>query len=398
MLKNKKLQVLCKATLVIALSNCWLNTVNAEAYSGAEASAAERKVSFWDLTALEPAYFSAKPKARNDGIEVGKLALGQKNKDDVFKLAYEIAAGKHGKYDSMLVSHKGELVFESYYQKGRIDLAHGQASAAKGLTSLVLGRAIQLGYLSMDDFNKPLINFLKDLDRAKLADGAEKITLHKALTMRGGIRIGEEQGIAIEQEPEKVQGQQHVQVLLEHTPAITAKSQEYSYGNFNPTLVMQVINAVVPGGAQKFIKRELLDKMGITNYKWNAAVSGLPAAGWRVSLTSRDMLKLGSLLNNKGKWQGQQLISVDYLTQATKGIVQPTEDWIPEQYLYGYFFYQTPVAVGDKTYDVNFAWGGGGQYIIAVAELDLTVVITGHDGQDKIMPQVLKTLVPAIVG
>lgn len=396
MLNNKTTKALVAAILVISTSGSMLlNTAKANTKTMAEASEAEAKVSFWDLTALEPAYFSASPEAGKDGLTVGKLAIEQKHKDEVFKLAYEIAAGQHGKYDSLLVSHKNQLVFESYYQKGRINLAHGQASAAKGVTSLILGRVVELGYLSMDDFDKPLINFLKQLDKGKLADGADKITLHKALTMRGGIRLSEEQGRELDEQPDKIKGQKHVQALLEQTPAITAKSQEYAYGNFNPTLVMQVINAVVPEGAEKFIKQEFLDKLGIANYKWKTAASGIPEAGWRVSLTSRDMLKLGSLINNKGKWQGQQFVAADYLAEATKGLVKPTEDWMPKDFLYGYFLYQTPVKVGDKTYKAKFAWGGGGQYIIAVTELDLVVVITGHDRDDKIMSQVVERLIPA---
>ena len=46
-------------------------------------------------------------------------------------------------------------------------MPHGQASAVKAYTSLVLGRAIQMGYLSMEDLNKPLIRFLKDVNPKK---------------------------------------------------------------------------------------------------------------------------------------------------------------------------------------------------------------------------------------
>jgi len=77
-------------------------------------------------------------------------------------------------------------------------LPHGQASAVKGYTSLILGRAIQMGYLTMDDLDKPLMYFLKNLDAKKFVKGAEKITLHKALTMHGGLTIDREKWKAIE--------------------------------------------------------------------------------------------------------------------------------------------------------------------------------------------------------
>jgi CubicO group peptidase (beta-lactamase class C family) len=83
------------------------------------------------------------------------------------------------------------------------------------------------------------------------------------------------------------------------------------------------------------------------------------------------------------------------LAKATSRITKPTENWIPGTFSYGYFWYQTDMKVGDKSYDAKFPWGGGGQYIIAIEELDLIVVITGHDREDKIMEQVSKKILPA---
>lgn len=362
-----------------------------------EVAASEANLSFRDIPILEKAFIDTAPAARNGAIPVGELGVDAGEKAMIIKLAEEIGDGKHGSYDSLLIAHKGKLLFESYYRRGRINLAHGQASAVKAYTSLALGRAIQMGYLTMEDLDKPLVSFLKDLDPAKFVEGAEKITLHKALTMHGGLSIDREKWKEVENNPAPLQGQGLVQTLLEHSGPITAESQTYLYGNFNPMLVMTVIDAVVPGTAQDFIKNEILDKLGITNYSWDTHISGLPQAGWMVSMTSRDMLKWGSVVLNKGKWKGEQLISAEYLAKATSGIVKPTEDWMPDSYRFGYFWYYTPITVGDKSYDATFAWGGGGQRVIVVDKLDLTIVITGHDAEDTIMAQISNAVLPAFV-
>lgn len=355
-------------------------------------------VSFWDIPHLNNAFVSTTPEDRKDGISVDTLSVNSNDRNAILKLSQEIFDGKHGSYDALLISHKSKLVFESYYKKGRVNLPHGQASAVKAYTSLVLGRAIEMGYLSMEDLHKPLIHFLKDIDPEKIAKGAEKITLHKALTMHGGLTIDSDTWKEIEKDSIRLKGQGLVQTLLEESRPITPESQTYLYGNFNPMLVMTVIDAVVPGTAEDFIKRELLDKLGITNYKWSNHSSGLPEAGWRASIMSRDMLKLGNLVLNKGKLNGEQLISVAYLDKATSGIVKPTQDWMPKDYRYGYFWYQTLVKVGDKSYDTAFAWGGGGQRVIVIEELDLTIVISGHDGEDdKIMTQISEIIIPTFV-
>ena len=377
--------------MTVVRSVAWLSSLMSHVSSYGD------EVSFWSIPHLNNAYVSPTPEDRKDGISVDTLLVNSNDRNAILKLSQDIFDGKHGNYDALLISHKNKLVFESYYKKGRINVPHGQASAVKAYTSLVLGRAIQMGYLSMEDLNKPLISFLKDVNPKKFTKGAEKITLHKALTMHGGLTIDSDEWKDIENDSVRLKGQGLVQTLLEKSKPITSESQKYLYGNFNPMLVMTVIDAVVPGSAEDFIKTELLDKVGITKYKWSTHTSGLPEAGWRASIMSRDMLKLGNLVLNKGKLNGEQLISVEYLTKATSSIVNPTQDWMPKDYRYGYFWYQTQVKVGDKSYDTAFAWGGGGQRVIVIEELDLTIVISGHDGEDKIMTQISEIIIPAFV-
>lgn len=392
---NSKFKYMLTATLLSSISSFAAAHADDNGGVTAEATAAEAAGPFGDITPLEKAFIDTTPDVRDGAVQVGELGVDAGKKAAIIKLAEEIAEGKHGRYDSLLIAHEDKLLFESYFLRGRINLAHPQASATKAHTSLILGRAMQLGYLTMADLNKPLIDFLGDLDRSKLVEGAEKITLHKALTMQGGLNGVGEKWEELEKNPAPLQGQGLVQTLLEESGPITDETQTYLYGNFNPMLVMAVIDAVVPGTAQDFIKTEVLDKLGITNYKWDTHVSGLPQAGWMVSITSRDMLKFGSVVLNKGKWNDEQFIPSDYIEKATTGFVKPTEDWMPDTYRYGYFFYQTPLTVGDKSYNATFAWGGGGQRIIVVDELDLTIVITGHDRDDKLMDQIETIIIPA---
>ena len=366
-------------------------------------SAVEAKMSFWDMPYLQDAFINTKPELRKDGIPVNKLEKSGANKAHIIKLAKAIANKKHGLIDSLLIAHKDELVFESYYLRGRVDLPHMQASSTKSYVSLAIGRAIQLGYLTMADLNEPVINFLKDLDTSKLIQGAEKITLNKALTMRSGMRISREQLKAFNNNPKQLKGQGQIQMFLENSPVISSKSQEFKYTNTDPMLAMQVLDVVVPGSAKDFIKRELLDKMGIVIYEWKDDVSGLPMAPYRSSMTSRNMFKWGKLISNKGKWNGEQLISESYITKATKRIVQPKADetfFVNDNVTnpgYGYYFWQADMKVGNKNYFSISAQGGGGQYIVMIEELDLILVTTAHEREDKTMQIIAEQILPAFV-
>ena len=360
-----------------------------------EATPAEVALSFRDIPVLEKAFIDTTPVADEGSLAVGELGRDGGDKGAIVKLAQQIADGEYGNVDSLLITHKGKLLFESYYRRGRINLPHPQASATKSYTSLILGRAIQMGYLTMADLDKPLISFLPELDPTKFVEGAGKITLHKALTMRGGLSIDREEWAELEKNPAPLQGQGFVQTLLENSAPITAESQGYLYGNFNTVMVMAVIDAVVPGTAREFIETEILDKLEISNYNWETHISGLPYAGSTVSMTSRDMLKWGSLVLNEGKWQGEQFIPADYIAKATAGIVKPTQDWMPDIYRYGYYWYQADFAVGNKSYDTTLAWGGGGQRVIVVDELDLVIAMTAYGRGDTIMTGISNIVLPA---
>lgn len=357
----------------------------------------------WDVPALEKAVIDTAPAEREDGLVVGKLGVDGGDKDMIVKLAQEIADGQHGNYDSLLIVHKGKFLFESYYLLGRVNLTHPQASATKSYTSLALGRAIQLGYLTMDDLDKPLASFLKDLDPDKFVEGVEKITLHKALTMRGGLRVSEAKREEFQENQYRLKGQGEVQVHFENSEPITEETQKYLYGNFNPELVMQVIEAVVPGTSEEFIESELLGKMGITTYSWQTGVSGLPFGGWRSSITSRAMVKLGALVMNKGNWNGEQLIPEAFIAKATSRILQTGDDEVfgggKDVYNqgYGYFWWSADLNYDNKSFFSVSAQGGGGQFIILIDELDLMVVTTAHMREVMTLQMVAERILPAFI-
>ncbi|MFK7886556.1 MAG: serine hydrolase [Gammaproteobacteria bacterium] len=367
-------------------------------------SSDDPELSFREVPILNKAFISSAPEDRKDGIAVGALGVDAGDKERILALAQEIADHKHGRFDSFLIAHKDKLIFESYYARGRIDLPHFQASATKAYTGLLLGRAIQLGYLTMEDLDKPLVSFLKDLDSAKFVDGAESITLNHALTMRSGIRISDEQKQKMEENPDRLKGQGEVQALLEHSAPITEESQVFKYAG-GPGLVMQVIEAVVPGSAQDFAKSELLDKLGIENYRWPIhEPTGLPVSGSRAQLTSRDMLKFGTLASNNGKYNGEQLIPQAFVGKAIARILTTDSDYevhyggkdVSNQG-YGYFWWSADLNSDHRNYFTSSAQGGYGQFIILIDELDLMVVFTAHDNETNYLQLTAERILPAFI-
>lgn len=345
------------------------------------------------LPDLEQPYITEAPQDKHDGLAVGKLGVDGGNRELIKKYAADLAApakdDQAGNVDSLLISYHGKLIFESYYRRGRGNFPHYQMSITKSYTALGIGRAIQLGLMKMEDLDKPAIGLLKNLDTTKLVAGADTITLAQAMQMNSGIRLPEAKAKELMKNPAQLKGQAEIQAYLQFSAPIPPMPREFKYQEPDTAITMQVLNAVAPEGAEKFLKTELLGRLGITQYQWEPALSGLPKSAAGSALLSRDMLKFGQLILNHGKWQGEQLIPEAYIKRATSPNV-----FAYGTAHYGFFWWVEDFTVDGKTYHAVEGRGAGGQFIFMFPELDLVTVVTSHD---KGMGDMLKTLPPRII-
>ena len=352
------------------------------------------------LPDLSPAFISTTPTPRHDGLKTGSLPSNPAFNRVVTQLGNEIAKAQHARYDSFLISHQDTLVFESYYLKGRVNLPHGQASATKAYTTLAIGRAIQLGYLTMADLHKPVHQFFKSLETKDFVSGFENVTLDHTLSMRSGIQIDDATRKKLGEAPEKLVGTGLLKAYFSNSKPITNATQVYNYQSIDPRITMLVLDAVVPQGAKSFIKRELIDKLGIKHYAWADNISGVPEGAHSAMMTSRDMLKWGRLIKDKGVWQGKQLVPIAFIDSATNKKAIPHSDTYDfSSFDYGYYIWQTDMSAGGKTYRCNLAWGGGGQYVITFDGLDVVIAVTARSRglEDKTLELVEQRILPHLI-
>jgi len=347
------------------------------------------------LPYLEKPFISLAPRDRKDQLPVGTLGKDGGDKKLVLKYARKLAEKsgnpKSGKTDSLLIAYKGKLLFESYFRRGRANYPHYQMSITKSYTAMALGRAMQLDYLSMEDLDKPVVSFLKKLDASKLAKGANKITLHEAMHMSSGIRLPKKKINQLINQPERLLGQGQIQAYLQFSSPIPPYPRDYKYQASDPSITMQVLQSVVPGSAEDFIRDELLKPMGIGNYHWQDDLSGLPKSAAGSSLLSRDMIKMGMLVLDGGKWKGKQHLPEAFVKKANSPIVQTNEDnW------YGYFWWSQKLSIDGVKYPVIQGRGAGGQFIFTFPTLELVVVATAHNkGMGTMLRTLPQQLIPA---
>ena len=350
----------------------------------------EKKIPYLNQPFISPA-----PRDRKDQLKVGKLGAGGEDRERILAYACRLAepsdSVKFGNTDSLLIAHRGKLILEAYYRRGRVNYPHYQMSITKSYTAYAIGRAIQLGHMTMEDLNKPVASFLKDIDSSQLAEGANEITLDQAMQMSSGILLPQKRLSDILSQPEQLLGQGQAQAYLHFTRPLPPAPKPFKYQASDPVLTMQVLEAVVPGTAEQFICDHLLKPLGISNFNWQEDLSGYPKSAAGSSIRSRDMIKFGLLTLKQGTWNGKQLLPRAFVTKATSPLVQTNEE-----NFYGYFWWHQTREIQGRKYPLIQGRGAGGQFIFVAPSIDLVIVATAHNqGMGKMLKELPENLIPA---
>ena len=120
-------------------------------------------------------------------------------------------------------------------------------------------------------------------------------------------------------------------------------------------------------------------------YLANATRYGWPdlwnASGLR--LRPRDAAKIGQLVLNRGQWNGQQIVSADWIAQSITPRFQAV-GYFGGTLFYGYQWWMGRSLAGGREIKWVGAFGWGGQRIFIVPELDLVMMTTAAQyGQPK---------------
>ena len=158
---------------------------------------------------------------------------------------------------------------------------------------------------------------------------------------------------------------------MEHEPG---EKYEYSDGGIN--LLSGVIQTTTNQYLPLFMQQQLLLPMGINNFQMRTSPVGRGYLAGHFYLRPIDFTKFGLLMLNEGKWNGEQLISKSWITES----ISPKVDKE-----HGYFWRLNERDVAGKNMKSIEAWGNGGQFLIIIPEIDMTITFTG--GNYNVYPE-----------
>ena len=275
------------------------------------------------------------------------------------------AAENLGRVKFLIVSCQDTFYKSEFFLPGAETQAHDIMSVTKSVTSLLIGIAIDKGFIPsidepIDNYIRPLVN---DLDPAK-----GQITIKQLLTMTYGLEWSEIPGpsefMQWYNSPDKL-------LYILNKPFVAIPGQSFNYSDGASHLASVVLSQATNMNANEFAQQYLFTPLGITERNWTTDNRGFNYGGVRLYLYPEDMLKIGKLVLNKGKWQNEQIVSEEWVNESTQFQIS-THNVIAYGSSYGYYWWRATA----NDYNFFYANGWAGQFIIIVPDYSLIVAAT----------------------
>jgi CubicO group peptidase (beta-lactamase class C family) len=259
---------------------------------------------------------------------------------------------------SVLIVRNGYVVLESYYRKGPDEL-QDVFSVTKSITSILVGIALQKG--EIQGIDSSVLSYFHKIKAGERSALWGDITIRHLLTMTSGI--GGQIGYGI--------GLTELQDIV-NTPLQNKPGEAFAYNGVNSNLLSMILTERTGLQASEYAKKYLFIPLGIAKYDW-LQQEGYTNGADDLRLTTRDMAKIGYLYLKNGVWDGNSLVSKDWVTESTRRQVSTGDLYRDQSWGYGYQWHVLSVG-GHGTF---IALGFSSQVICVVPDLRMVVVLTG---------------------
>lgn len=283
---------------------------------------------------------------------------------------------QHEGLTSLLVMKDGKLYLERYYNGNDKDTLFEVHSCTKTVIAILTGISYDQGMIG--DENTSFLNLFHDLKLPEVKDGFKNIRLKDMLSMSSGINWDQYSGSFKIKMNIIANGIDYGLNLIPGANIIHKPGTNFNYDSNESRSLMAMVAYNSGMEDIDFLDKYLFGKLEIYNYMWPYNSSGLLSGGMDLFLCSRDLAKIGQLLLDKGVYKGEQIVASQWVEKMLAVTLENVEceDIKPQDILdYGYYMWHTKY----KGYDVNFAYGKGGQYIFIVPKLNICVVTSAID-------------------
>ncbi len=303
----------------------------------------------------------------------------QKMKMNLLKQLIDYVESESINLHSIVVVQHGYIVFEEYLGPGFLEQEHYLWSVTKSFMSALYGIAYELGYI--EDFDAKVLSFFPNVTVDRYDPRKENITIANLLTMTTGLLWQDDANWV-----PMVSAPNQVEYIL-GLSLINDPGTVWNYDTGGTHLLSAILQEVYGNTTLDFAEKYLFSKIGITDYSWDQDKQGIYYGGHGMYMTTRDMARFGYLYLNNGTWDGEQVISSEWINVTTSPLISLWSGWA-----YGALWWIRT--------DLGFysARGRYDQMIYVLPEQDIVVAITSNNAPGSFDPDYLieHYIIPAV--
>ena len=271
---------------------------------------------------------------------------------------------RRGMTTHSLLMMKGDKIFAEYYWAPfHRDFLHRMYSQTKSYVSIAIGLLIDEGKVALD---APIISYFPDKIRRDIPEYLKAQTVRDMLMMETSCHPPYWFGTA---NPDRTDE------YINDSQVIRPSATIWEYDSAGSQVLSSLVERLSGMKLMEYLKMKVFDKMG--TFRTARILETQNGDSWGDSAllcTTRDMASGGRFVMNYGLWNGEKLLSEQYLRDATSALVDNNVDGFDGCFKHGYGYQIW------KTERDGFAFVGmGDQLTICVPDKDLVFVITSDN-------------------
>lgn len=283
------------------------------------------------------------------------------------------------KMNGIKIIQRGELRAEYHWKEEQIQNVH---SVAKSFLSTAIGFALEEKVLTLDE---NLTEYFSEYVNEKNQTDLEKVTGRHLLSMSHG----QDASYLMMDQREEMTQTDWVTFSL-NQPFTHHPGKHFLYSNVGPYLLGVVLQKRTGQNLVDYLQPRLFEPLEISQVKWTKDPVNNTFAAGGLYLTLTDLVKYGQLYLQKGKWAGQQILSSDWVKQASTPFIETdSEDSFTKYYGYGFWIHPNR-----RIYRADGAFGQM-VMIIPKKEAVITIISEGTETAEN-MEKIFRLIYPRL--
>lgn len=298
----------------------------------------------------------------------------------ILKYLDSVAQSEQELHSLMILRH-GFVVAEGWWEPYSSDHRMQLYSASKSFTSTAIGFAVGEGLLSVDD---PVIKFFPDDLPKEISENLATLKVRHLLSMSVGhakdsIMILEASAPGVRWE----------KTFLAQ-PVVFKPGSQFMYNSGASYMLSSIVKKVTGQTANEYLRPRLYVPLDIPEATWTENFEGVNMGASHLRIRTESLAKFGQLYLQNGKWNGKQVLSEEWVIEASRKQIENGQNDSSWGYGYGYQFWLNPPG-GFR------ADGAFGQFSMVLPDQDAVVTITSESIDTKTVMQIVwDELVPAM--